>query len=258
MSSEHASDADTEAVEDEAAAVLFSVFGFDVVLEEEFVSFPWRAGLVRAPVAVLATYLLVVLVAASTGISGSDVAGTLAYVAVIVYGLHHVPVARGDVPEVLEPVARHVVEIPALRGFVYTGANHGDPVGHLVGIVSGETGSIGHVNPLPADPTVPIEVYFAIPVVVLVATGYEFALRYWDSVTVDSVLEVGRFGAAVGAGYVLVLFAGTFVVTLVSSVGVVMPDRYVTLVFGSVYPAVLVSVGALLVYAQKRWLRSEA
>lgn len=278
MSSEHAPDvdpavaegdadvpnadvSDADAVEDRNDRVFVTVFGFDVVLEEEFVEFPWRAGLLRAPAAALVTFLLVLLVAAGSGVSGGTVAGTLAYVAVIGYGLHQIPVVQGEIPEFLPSAAHDIAAIPFLRGFVLTGPNHGNPLRHVIDIASGKTASIGHVNPLPADPTVPIEVYLAIPVVVLVATGYEFALRYWDDVTVDTVLEVGRFGAAVAAGYVLVLFAGTFFVTIVGAAGsfgqqaaVVLPDRYLTVVFGAVYPALFASLGALLVYAQKRWI----
>ncbi|MEF8852860.1 MAG: hypothetical protein V5A44_06015 [Haloarculaceae archaeon] len=62
MSSEHASDVEPEAVDEDAAAVLFTVFGFDVVLERAFVSFPWRAGLKRGVVAVLVSYVLVSMV----------------------------------------------------------------------------------------------------------------------------------------------------------------------------------------------------
>lgn len=252
VSSEHAPDPDAEAVEG-GDAVVASPFGFDIVIEEEFIEFPWRAGMKRAVVALAATYVLVTAIAAASGVSDGPVVGTLVYLGLVVYGLHNIPVAPGEVPGVLEPVAERVVEYPLLRGFVLTGPEHGDPVGHVLAIASGQSESIGHIEALPADPTVPIAVYAAVPMVVLVATGFEFALRYWDEVTVDSVVEVGRFGAAVGAGYVLVLFVGTFFLTSVGLTGVVMPDRYVTLVFGFVYPAVFATVGALLVYAQQEW-----
>jgi len=256
MSSEHASDVDPEAVEEDTTAVLFSVFGFDVVLEEAFVSFPWRAGLKRGPVAALTTFVLVFAVAAASGVSGGTIAGTAAYLALIVYGLHGIPVVGGQVPGFLEGVAGPLLDIPLFRGVVMTGPNHADPVGHLLATLGGETESIGHINALPADPSVPIAVYAAIPALVLVGIGAEFALRYWQDVVIDSVAEVARFGAAVAAGYALVLFAGSFFVTMVGLRGVVLPDRYLTIILGFAYPAVFATVGGLLVYAQQELLSS--
>jgi len=257
MSSEHASDVDPEPVEDDTAAVLFSVFGFDVVLEEAFVSFPWRAGLKRGPIALVITFALVFAVAAASGVSGGTVAGTAVYLALVVYGLHGIPVVGGQVPGFLEGVAGPLLEVPVLRGLVLTGPNHADPIGHLLATLAGETGSIGHINALPADPTVPIAVYAAIPAVVLVGVGAEFALRYWRDVTVDSVAEVARFGAAVAAGYVLVLFVGSFFLTMVGVRGLVLPDRYLTVILGFAYPAVFATVGGLLVYAQQELLSGD-
>jgi hypothetical protein len=258
MSSEHASDVDPEAVEDDAAAVLFTVFGFDVVLEEEFVSFPWRAGLKRGPVAVLVSYVLVFLVAAASGVSGGTIVGTAAYLAVVLYGLHGIPVVGTEIPGFLSGVADLVVGIPLLRGFVLTGANHGDPLGHMVATLTSDPQAVGHIDPLPAAPSVPIQVYAAIPALVCVAVGAEFALRYWDEATVDSVTEVARFGAAVAAGYVLVLFVGSFFVSMVGLRGAVIPDRYLTLVVGFGYPAILATVGALFVYVQQEVIASDA
>lgn len=258
MSSEHASDVEPEAVEEDAAAVLFTVFGFDIVLEEEFVSFPWRAGLKRGPVAVVVSYAFVLLVAAASGVSGGTIAGTAAYLAVVLYGLHGIPVVGTDIPGVLAGVSDLVVDIPLLRGFVLGGTDHGDPIGHMIATLTGDPASVGHIDPLPADPSVPIEVYAAIPALVLVVVGAEFALRYWGEATVDSVAEVGRFGAAVAAGYVLVLVAGTFFVSMVGLRGVVIPDRYLTLVVGFGYPAIFATVGALLVYAQQEVIPEES
>ncbi len=258
MSSSHAPDVESEVVDDEATDVLFTVFGFDVVLEEEFVSFPWRAGIKRGLVAVLVSYALVFLVAAASGVSGGTVAGTAAYLGVILYGLHGIPVVTTDIPGVLEGVSGLVVDIPLLRGFVLTGANHGDPVGHAMATLTSAPASVGHIDPLPADPTVPVAVYAAIPALVLVVVGAEFALRYWEEATVDSVTEVTRFGAAVAAGYVLVLVAGTFFVSMVGLRGVVVPDRYLTLVVGFGYPAIFATTGALVVYVQQEVVASES
>lgn len=256
MSSEHAPEVDAEAVEEDATAVLFSVFGFDVVLEEEFVSFPWRAGLKRGPAALAATYALVFVVAAASGVEGGNVAGTAIYLAMIIYGLHGIPVVPGEVPGFLEGVSATFLEIPLLRGVVMTGPEHADPVGHLLATLGGEAASIGHIDPLPADPSVPIAVYAAIPALVLVAAGAEFALRYWDDVTVDGPAEVVRFGAAVGAGYGCLLFLGTFLVSMSSLQGVVLPDRYLTVVLGFGYPAIFATVGGLGVYVQQEVLAS--
>jgi len=258
MSSEHASEVDPEAVEEEAAAVLFTVFGFDVVLEEEFVSFPWRAGLKRGVIALLVSYALVFVVSAASGVSGGTIAGTAAYLAVVLYGLHGIPVTGTEIPGFLSGVADLVVDIPLLRGFVLTGTNHGDPLGHMVATLTSDPLTAGHIDPLPAAPSVPIQVYAAIPVLVCVAVGAEFALRYWGEATVDSVTEVARFGAAVAAGYVLVLFVGTFFVSMVGLRDVVIPDRYLTLVVGFGYPAILATVGALLVYVQQEVIATGA
>ncbi|MFB6151850.1 MAG: hypothetical protein ABEJ40_08605 [Haloarculaceae archaeon] len=238
--------------------VLASPFGYDVVVEEEFVEFPWLAGMRRAPVALLVSFAVVFLLAAIGGVGQQSLLRTAVYLVLVLYGLHNIPSVQGRVPEILRPVAEQIGSVPYLRGFVLSGLGHGNPVRHVVDITSGKTESIGHVNVLPSDPTVPIEVYAAVPMLVLVATGFEFALRYWDEVTVDSVVEVGRFGAAVGAGYVLVLFLGSFVFTINSGLfGILLPDRYMTVIFGFVYPAVFVTVGALLVHLQQEVLPAD-
>jgi len=242
----------TDAADESDAVVLTRVFGYDVVLEREFVEFPWRAGVVRGPVAAVVVYVLVfALAVVAGGVQGDNIATTLSYMAFVVYGLHNIPAARGRIPEVLEPVATDIVTIPSLRGTVLVGPNHGNPFTHLFDIATGKTESIGHINVLPTDPTVPLVVYGAIPLLVFTAVGVEYALRYWDEATVDSPVEVGRFGAAVGLGYVATLFVGTFLITQVGLLSVLILDRYMTVVFGFVYPALVVSIGALLVYYQQ-------
>lgn len=235
---------------------VYEIAGVEIVLEEEFVEFPWRAGMKRAPVALGTTFAIVLLLAAIGGIGGGSIAGTVVYLVLVIYGLHNIPLTRGTVPDVLDPVAEHLFEIPYLRGFVLTGPNHGDPVGHVVDIATGKTESIGHISSLPSNPTLPIEVYAAVPALVLIAVGIEFALRYWETVTVDTPVELLRFGAAIGLGYVLVLLLGSFLVSSVGLAGILIPDRYVTLIFGFVYPAFFATVGATLVYVQQEYLHS--
>jgi len=242
----------TDATDEGDAVVLTRVFGYDVVLERDFVEFPWRQGIVRGPVAAVVVYVLVFALAALGGsVRWGDIGTTLSYMAFVVYGLHNIPAARGRIPEILEPVATDIVTVPALRGTVLVGPNHGNPFTHLFDIATGKTESIGHINVLPTDPTVPLVVYGAIPLLVFTAVGVEYALRYWDEATVDSPVEVGRFGAAVGLGYAATLFVGTLFLTQVGLFSRLILDRYMTVVFGFVYPAAVVSVGALLVYYQQ-------
>jgi len=233
--------------------------GYEIVIEEAFVEFPWRAGIKRGPIAFGVVFVCVALLAAlGGGFGGGTVAGTVAYLLLVIYGLHLIPVVRGSTPEFLQPVAEWLIDIPYLRGFVLYGSDHGRPIRHVSDILAGKTRDIGHINPLPASPNIPIEVYAAVPALVLVAVGAEFALRYWDDVIVDSPIEVPRFGAAVGVGYLLVLFVGSFFVSEVGALGVAVPDRYLTVVFGFVYPAVFATIGATLVYVQQEYLAADA
>jgi len=94
-------------------------------------------------------------------------------------------------------------------------------------------------------------------VVVLVAAGWEFAVTHWDEAATDSPVEVTRFGLALAVGYVAAMLLGTVLVTVQmasplqpGTLFTVLPDRYLTAVFGFVYPAVLGSVGAGIVYVQ--------
>jgi hypothetical protein len=235
-----------------------SVLGVDIVVEEAFATFPWRAGMLRAPLAVGLTVLGVFLVAFVNGFGDGSLLAALVYVVLVVYGLHNIPVMQAAVPGFLEGVAETLIGIPYLRGFVLYGRGHGNPPQHVFDILTGKTESIGHFTILPSNPEIPLVVYGAIPMVVLVAVGYEFAASYWDEVTIDSGLEVFRFGVAIALGYAAVLFVGTFFVSQVTMFGVLIPDRYMTLIFGLGYPFIFASVGAGLVYVQRRVLSDQS
>lgn len=243
-----------------------SVLGVDVVLEDDFVAFPWRAGMRRAPVAFAITFVLVFLVAAIGGFGQGPFADRFALLGVIVYNAHNIHAATGYVPEIAQPLYRTLLDYPPvwrpIRGLFVVGPGHADPLGHLLGIVGGDVGEIGHVNIIEqqGDTDVPGIVYYVLPVVVLVATGYEYALRYWETAATDSPLEVVRFGIAVGLGYLLVLLVGTVAFTvemgsaLANATFLVHPDRYLTVLFGFGYPAVFASLGAALVYLHREVL----
>lgn len=244
-----------------------SVFGTDIVLEEDFVTFPWRAGMRRAPLAFLATFGAVFLLVAIGGAGEGPFVDWFSLLGIVVYNAHSVPAATGQVPEAVAPVAETLIGVPvlgrALRGLFVVGPEHGQPVGHFLDVLGGESGEIGHVNFVQrqTETAVPPIVYYLVPVGVLVTAGYEFAASYWDRAATDSVLEVARFGLAIGVGYVVTMLLGTVLLTveMVSPIVpgqsyLVLPDRYLTLVFGFVYPAVLATLGAGVVYVRREVL----
>lgn len=261
MTSER-TDRETAAEEEESAGDrVVSVAGTDVVIEEDLIAFPWRAGIRRAPAAFGATLLaLLALIAATGGLGDVPVADQLASVGVVAYNAHNIHAAVGNVPGFLMPAVEVVSKESAifrpLRGLFTVGTDHGKPLDHLLGILSGETGAIGHVNLIEqqGDTTIPKPVYYLLPIGVLVATGYEFAARYWDQAATDSPLEVVRFGVAIGIGYVATLLVGTLPFTLemqsalVQGTFLVFPDRFMVVIFGFFYPAVFASLGAGIVY----------
>jgi len=319
VSSEHAGAGGTEEVSDGDRVV--DVLGVEVVIEEDFVSFPWRAGVARAPLAFLVAYALVASLSAVAAVAsggsivdflvvlvgtgglvavvgalvwlGDDaarwhglaagvsllalvavlatVAGTgslpfvdqYAILGIVTYNAHNVHAVTGLVPDAFAPVADPVLGVPVvgrlLQGLFAVGQNHAAPIGHLADIAGGATGTIGHVNLLEQQETrLPGLLYYLVPVGVLVGAGYEFAATRWEDAATDSPLEVTRFGIALGLGYVATMLVGTVVFTyqgqssLSVQVYTVMPDRYLALVFGFVYPAILGSLGAAVVYVQRR------
>ncbi|WP_123536988.1 hypothetical protein [Halosimplex salinum] len=318
MSSEHADGKSAAGTGDGDRSV--SVFGVEVVLEEDFVSFPWRAGLKRGPIVFLVGFAVVSLLSALASVTaggsllgyvgvligtaalfalvsflvglGEDAerwhgyAGAAALLAVtallnvvvwngavpfedqfailgiVTYNAHNIHAVTGLVPDALAPVAEPILAVPVvgrlLQGLFAIGQNHSAPVAHLIETAGGATGTIGHVNMIEQQTTqVPKLLYYLVPVAVLIGAGHEFAETHWEAAATDSPIEVARFGLAVGLGYVATLLAGTVAFTyrgqspLNPQVYTVMPDRYLTLVFGFVYPAVLVSVGAAIVYLRR-------
>jgi hypothetical protein len=238
-----------------------TVLGVDVVLEAEFVTFPWRAGMKRAPVAFAATFLIALFLASFGGFGSGPLADRFALLGIIVYNVHNIHAATGGVPGLLSGIAQPLSNVPVFwrlfRGAFTVGPQHGSPL-HLLDIVAGETGTIGHTNLAKRSAgEIPLAVYYAIPPVVLTATGYEFADSYWDDAVTDSPLELIRFGLALAAGYLLVLLLGTVVFTveltstLTGQTFIVLPDRYMTVVFGLIYPAAFGTIGAAIVYLQR-------
>jgi hypothetical protein len=262
VSAEHTTDDGTEAAGESGDRVL-DVLGFEVVIEEDFVTFPWRAGIVRAPVAFAAVWALVFVLAALPGLDAEvGFVDQLSIIGIVSFNAHNIPAATALVPGAVTPVAEPVLGVPVvgrlLRGLFVVGQNHAAPVAHFLDIAGGESGTIGHVNFIEQQDTqVPALIYYLVPVAALVGAGYEFAATYWDRAATDSPLEVTRFGIAIGVGYVLTLLAGTVLFTIETTsplslqVFIVLPDRYLTLVFGFVYPAVLGSLGAAVVYVRR-------
>jgi hypothetical protein len=296
------------------------ILGVEVVIEADFVTFPWRAGIRRAPLAFLASFALVALLSAFASVAADGtpleylgvvvvavgIVGLLGYLtglgsratrwhglaggagllvavallnivvgtgqvpfadqfailAIITYNAHNIHAATGLVPGVLAPVADPVAGVPVLgrllQGLVAVGQDHAAPLTHVTGIAGGETTTIGHVNLLEQQGTrVPKLLYYLVPVAALAGSGYEYARTHWENAASDAALEMVRFGIALGLGYVATLLVGTVVFTykgqspLDPQVYTVMPDRYLTVVFGFVYPAVLVSLGAAIVYIRR-------
>lgn len=239
-----------------------SLLGVDVVVEEEFLSFPWRAGLWRAPVAFVVTFALVVALALVGGLAERDLADQVALLGLITYNAHNVAATSGSVPGLLQPVAEPLSGVTGVwrlvRGLFVVGFEHADPLGHLGDVVRGDTDSANHIDFLEGqrDPDVSLLLYYLAPVSVLVGVGYEYASSHWEAATTDSPLEVVRFGIAVALGYVAVLLAGSVVFTLAFATPLfgtvlVVPDRYLLVVFGFAYPAIFASLGAGIVYVQR-------
>ena len=132
-----------------------------------------------------------------------------------------------------------------------------DPLS-LVGLVVYNAHNVPAATGLVPGAVTPVaEAVVGVPVVVLVAAGWEFAVTHWDEAATDSPVGVTRFGLALAVGYVAAMLLGTVLVTVQmasplqsGTLFTVPPDRYLTAVFGFVYPAVLGSVGAGIVYVQ--------
>ncbi|ELZ29230.1 hypothetical protein C475_03399 [Halosimplex carlsbadense 2-9-1] len=235
-----------------------SVRGTEVVLEGAFVSFPWRAGMARAPSAFLAAFVLTGAVAAIGGFGSGSLQRRFALLGIAVFNAHNIPATTGAVPQLLAPVADPVVAVPGigrlLRGLFTFGTGHAAPVSHVSGIVSGQTAEIGHLNLLTqlGETGVSVVVYYLLAPVALVGAGYEFADSHWADTTTESFAGVARFGLAIAAGYVLVLLVGSVLFTAVSVGGVtILPDRYLLVVYGFAYPTIFATLGAWLVYRDR-------
>ncbi|WP_135366201.1 hypothetical protein [Halosimplex halophilum] len=259
MSSEHADDPGGEEASGDRTV---SVLGTEVVLEEAFVAFPWRAGMARAPGAFLAVFVLTAGAAAVGGFGTGSLQRRFALLGIVVFNAHNIPATTGIVPELLTPVADPVIAVPGigrlLRGLFTFGTGHADPLAHVGGIMAGETDEIGHLNLIAqqGETDVPAVVYYLLAPVALVGAGYEFADSHWSETTTESFAEVARFGLAIAAGYVVVLLVGSvlFTAVLVSPLAgevTILPDRYLTVVYGFAYPTIFATLGAWVVYRDR-------
>jgi hypothetical protein len=98
-------------------------------------------------------------------------------------------------------------------------------------------------SPGTASPDTPVVVFYAIPMLVLVATGIVVTVRVLDRV--DDPARIAAAVAALGASYAVVAIAGTFVFTDTSLVGG--PARLAladAALFGLAYPLAFGAIGA--------------
>ncbi|WP_436925788.1 hypothetical protein [Halosimplex amylolyticum] len=257
MTSEHA-----EGSADESGDRTVSVLGTDVVLEEAFVAFPWRAGMARAPAAFVAVFVLTALVAAIGGFGSGTLQRRVSLLGIVVFNAHNIPATVGAVPQLLVPVAEPVAGLPGvgplLRGLFTFGTGHAAPLSHAGGILGGQTAEIGHLSVIEGqgETDVPTFVYYLLAPIALVGAGYEFADSYWEETTTETLAEVARFGIAIAAGYLVVLLVGSvlFTAILYSSIAgavTILPDRYLLVVFGFAYPTIFATLGAGLVYLDR-------
>ena len=258
MTSEHAD----ESAGDGSGDRTVSVLGTEVVLEEAFVSFPWRAGMARAPGAFLAAFVLTAGLAAIGGFGSGSLPRRFALLGIVVFNGHNIPATTGTIPALLAPVANPVVGVPGvgrlLRGLFTVGTNHAAPLSHVAGIVGGEAAEVSHLNLIAqqGETDVPAIVYYLLAPVALVGAGYEFADSHWAETTTESFAEVARFGLAIAAGYLVVLLVGSvlFTAVLVSPLTgevTILPDRYLVVVYGFAYPTIFATLGAGLVYLDR-------
>lgn len=102
--------------------------------------------------------------------------------------------------------------------------------------------------------TFPVELYLAVPVVVLFAVGLLFGYRYVDVESVRIQADVVKRslvgGGTVTLGFLLVALVGTFLFRISGEGFVIRPDRVDTIVYGLAYAAVVstagITVGQLL------------
>lgn len=260
MTAEHVEEPAGEDTESGERTV--SVLGMEVVVEEAFVDFPWRAGMVRAPVAFVAVFTLTGLLAAVGGFGSGTFGRRFSLLGLVVFNTHNVPATVGSIPNALAAVAEPVVGVTGvgrlLRGLFSYGVEHGTPLSHAGGIVGGETDSIGHLSLIEqqGDTDVPTLLYYLLPPLALAGVGYEFADSYWGETATEALPEVARFGVAIAVGYVATLLVGSVLFTAVlssplSGEVIVLADRYLLVVFGFAYPAIFATLGAGVVYLQR-------
>jgi len=187
-------------------------------------TFPWASGVVAGVVTFLVGYLAffaVVLVGARS-ITG-PLAGVARVVGFFFYNAHFIPTERR---------ARLVIE-----------SNGSDATREITQQATNNT-------LLNASTALPVWVYLLVPALVVVAAGALFARVHFEGPTSPQALVRRALGsgAALTLGYLLVALVGTFVLAERVSQGEAFrerqPERLRTLLFGAVYPFVLVSLGA--------------
>ena len=260
MTAEHAEEPAGEGTESGERTV--SVLGMEVVLEEMFVDFPWRAGMVRAAVAFVAVFAATGLLAVVGGFGSGSLGRRFSLLGLVVFNTHNIPATVGAVPNAFAPVVEPITGVTGvwrlLRGLFTYGTGHAAPLSHFGGIIGGETADIGHLSLIEqqSETDVPTLIYYLLPPLALAGVGYEFADNYWAETTTEALAEVARFGVAVAAGYLAVLLVGSVVFSAVlfsplSGDVTVLPDRYLVVVFGFAYPAIFATLGASVVYLQR-------
>lgn len=129
-----------------------------------------------------------------------------------------------------------------LIGFVFYNAHH-------VAVVGG--GESVNLLAQATDPNVPVALYYAIPVVLLVAVGAVFGRRHRQSIPEPSAIL--NAGAAMAVGYAVVAVLGTFFLGLDLQAGAVLsPELGKSALFGVAYPVVFCTVGAAATFVAGR------
>lgn len=125
-------------------------------------------------------------------------------------------------------------------GWVFYGAHNVD----VTVTAAGQSQSQNVLQTLTGVTTIPVFVYYLVPIAVLVAAGYLVASRVQ---TGGDVAAAAAAGATVTIGYLVLAIAGTFLFAIGSAAASAGPDRLTgVLIAGLAYPLVFGAVGGAI------------
>jgi hypothetical protein len=201
----------------------------DPMFDERITEFPWGLGILAGAWTFISSYVVMGIVIVTYSFATVDnyldgfldnTGTVLRDVAVVLYNAHHVDLDVVIVEQIVNPG-----ELP------------------------------DRVNRLAGETTLPTEVYYAVPILVLLLAGALVARR---TLSADAdVSEAALPPAAMAVGYTATAVLGTFLVRQERFEGTVelVPNLPRTLAFGTAYGLGFTLVGALLVVAY--WNRDE-